>query len=77
MRAISLMMKAGVLVTALGLSACATSGVSVEDMYQPNFGRTVFPHFDASASPDPGIIANGMYVPRNFRAAPSSSSWSP
>ena len=77
MRSFSLIAKVGLSIAALALSACATSGVSVEDMYKPNFGRYVFPHFDASANPDPGIIANGLYVPRSSRAAPSSSSWSP
>jgi hypothetical protein len=77
MRSISFVARGGLLIAVLGLSACATSGVSVEDMYKPNFGRYVFPHFDASASPDPGIIANGLYVPRSMRAAPSGSSWSP
>lgn len=77
MPSFSLIAKGGLLAAALGLSACATSGVSVEDMYKPNFGRHVFPHFDASANPDPGIVANGLYVPRSLRSAPSSSSWSP
>ncbi len=44
------------------LSACATS-VSVSDLYQPNFGRQVLPHFDASADPDPVAITNGLYAP--------------
>ena len=69
--------KAGLLVTALGLSACATSSVSVSDLYKDNFGVHVFPHFDASADPDPATISNGLYVPRTLRAAPSQSSWAP
>ena len=77
MRTFSLMTRGGLLIVALGLGACASSGVTVEDMYKPNFGRYVFPHFDASANPDPDTIANGLYVPRHLRPAPASSSWSP
>ena len=76
MRSISLIAKGGLVIVALGLSACATSGVSVEDMYKPNFGRYVFPHFDASANPDPGVVANGLYVPRAYRAGPPKRSYS-
>jgi hypothetical protein len=49
---------------ALLLSACATSGVSVSDLYQSNYGREMLPHLDASYNPDPMAIANGMYAPR-------------
>jgi hypothetical protein len=45
------------------LSACATS-VSMSDLYQPNYGRQVLPHWDASADPDPVAISNGLYTPR-------------
>ena len=45
------------------LSACATPDY-VSDMYQPNFGRQVLPHFDASADPDPVAVANGLYSSR-------------
>lgn len=68
----------GILLIAIaGLSACATGGVSVSDMYQPNFGVRVMPHFDASGDPDPAAISNGLYVPRGLRPPPSQSSWSP
>lgn len=63
------------LISVVGLSACAS--VSVSDMYRPNFGVRVFPHFDASADPDPAAISNGLYVPRGLRPPPSQSSWSP
>jgi len=69
--------KAALPIVALGLSACATSGVSVSDLYKDNYGVHVFPHFDASADPDPAAITNGLYVPRTLRAAPSQSSWAP
>jgi hypothetical protein len=55
--------KGGLLVAALLLSACATS-VSVSDMYKPNFGLRVYPHFDAAGDPDPMAVANGLYAPR-------------
>jgi hypothetical protein len=70
--------KAALLITVLGLTACATgSGVSVADLYKANYGVRVFPHFDASADPDPAVIANGLYVPRTLRGVPSQSSWAP
>jgi hypothetical protein len=53
--------KAWLLIAVSLLSACASS-VSVEDLYKPNFGRQVFPHFDASADPDPLAITNGLYA---------------
>ena len=71
------MAKAALLISALGLSACATSGVSVSDLYKDNYGVQVFPHLDASADPDPVALTNGLYVPRTLRAAPSPSSWAP
>ena len=70
--------KAALLVSVLGLTACATgSGVSVADMYKPHYGVQVFPHFDASADPDPAAITRGLYVPRALRGTPSQSSWAP
>jgi hypothetical protein len=70
--------KATLLIAVSGLTACATgSGVSVSDLYKPNYGRHVFPHFDASADPDPAAVTNGLYVPRTLRSAPSQSSWAP
>lgn len=55
--------KGVLLITVLLLSACATS-VSASDMYKPNYGLRVLPHFDASVDPDPMAIANGLYAPR-------------
>ncbi len=70
--------KTTVLFAALSLAACATgSGVSVSDLYKANYGVKVFPHFDASADPDPAAVTNGLYVPRTLRGAPSQSSWAP
>lgn len=78
MQSFSLLAKACLLITVLGLTACATgSGVSVADMYKTNYGVRVFPHFDASADPDPAAIANGLYMPRTLRGAPAKSSWAP
>jgi hypothetical protein len=58
--------KACSLIAVSVLSACATS-VSVDDLYKPNFGRQVFPHFDASADPDPMAITNGLYASPRLR----------
>jgi hypothetical protein len=70
--------KVALLVGVLGLTACATGGgVTVGDMYKANYGVHAFPHFDASADPDPAAITNGLYVPRTLRGAPSRSSWAP
>jgi len=70
--------KATLLVAVLGLTACATGGgVTVADMYKANYGVHAFPHFDASADPDPAAITNGLYVPRSLRGVPSRSSWAP
>jgi hypothetical protein len=78
MPSFSLLAKTCLLTTVLGLAACATgSGVSVADMYKANYGVHKFPHFDASADPDPAAITNGLYVPRTLRGAPSQSSWAP
>jgi hypothetical protein len=63
MPALTGFMKGTTLITVLLLSACATS-VSVSDLYQPNFGRQVLPHWDGSADPDPEAVANGLYTPR-------------
>jgi hypothetical protein len=46
------------------LAACAS--VTADDLYKPNFGRQVFPHFDASADPDPMAITNGLYASPNL-----------
>ena len=78
MPSFSLLAKTCLLVSVLGLAACATgSGVSVADMYKTHYGVRVFPHFDASADPDPAAITHGLYVPRTLRGAPSQSSWAP
>jgi hypothetical protein len=42
------------------LGACA--GVTADDLYKPNFGRQLLPHFDASADPDPMAVTNGLYA---------------
>lgn len=55
--------KGTLLSAVLLLSACAARDY-VSDMYQPNFGLRVFPHFDASVDPDPVAIANGLYTSR-------------
>lgn len=47
------------------LSACAS--VTADDLYKPNFGKQVFPHFDASADPDPMAITNGLYASPSLR----------
>lgn len=76
MPSISNIAKVMLIVAIAGLSACATT-VSEADLYQANWGVVSLPHFDASASPDPSVIVNGMYVPRYLRAPPSPSSWAP
>jgi len=67
------------------LSACATQ-VSVADMYGPNFGLRVLPHFDAESDPDPKAVVNGLYAPRPLQGtwlrspsqAPSAGdTWAP
>jgi hypothetical protein len=78
MPSFSHVVKATLLIAVLGLTACATgSGVTVADMYKTNYGVHVFPHFDASADPDPAAVTNGLYVPRTLRGTPSPSSWAP
>lgn len=58
----------GALLVSVGLlSACAGRDY-VSDMYTPNFGLRVFPHFDASADPDPMAVANGLYSPQPLQA---------
>jgi hypothetical protein len=42
------------------LGACAS--VTADDLYKPNFGRQLLPHFDASADPDPMAVTNGLYA---------------
>ena len=56
--------KACLLIGASLLSACAS--VTADDLYKPNFGRQVFPHFDASADPDPMAVTNGLYASPSF-----------
>jgi hypothetical protein len=57
--------KAGLLIAAVSLlSACAS--VTADDLYKPNFGRQLLPHFDASADPDPMAITNGLYASPTF-----------
>jgi hypothetical protein len=36
--------------------------VTADDLYKPNFGRQLLPHFDASADPDPMAVAKGLYA---------------
>jgi hypothetical protein len=76
MPSLSRLAKGILLIAVAGLSACATT-VSESDLYQPHWGVRVFPHFDASADPDPAAISNGLYVPRYLRAPQSQSSWAP
>jgi hypothetical protein len=72
------------LIAVLLLSACA-SAVSMSDLYQPNFGRQVLPHWDGSADPDPMAVANGLYTPRAlqpcYQCSPQAqfqwSGWAP
>ena len=52
--------KALVLMGVSLLSACAS--VTADDLYKPNFGKHVFPHFDGSRDPDPMAVANGLYA---------------
>lgn len=59
------------------LSACASTGVSEADLYKPNHGLQVFPHFDAGVNPDPLAVANGLYSQRPLRYSQSQSSWVP
>jgi len=77
--------KACLLIAAASLlSACAA--VTADDLYKPNFGRQVFPHFDASVDPDPMAITNGLYASPHFNdpcyfCSPqsrfNSSAWAP
>jgi hypothetical protein len=72
--------KATLTISALLLGGCAT--VSVSDLSQPNFGRRVYDHFDASVNPDPMNIANGLYTPRSLQYSSGQSqlnwgSWQP
>jgi hypothetical protein len=70
---------------ALLLTGCATGGVSQADLYGPNFGVRVLPHFDADHDPDPVAITNGLYSGRPLnpceRCSPQSaltwSGWTP
>ncbi|MGB6307236.1 MAG: hypothetical protein WBF89_05525 [Steroidobacteraceae bacterium] len=66
----------GALLAAVSLlSACAT--VSDADLAQPNFGRQVFPHFDASVDPDPMALSNGIYASPSIQdRCYRCSSWS-
>ncbi len=58
--------KAVALIGPLALSACASVDYQSQ-LYQDNYGRQSFAHFDASANPDPMTIANGLYVPRTWQ----------
>jgi hypothetical protein len=72
------------LIVALALSACATS-VSESDLYGPNYGLRVVPHFGADMDPDPTALANGIYGSTKFQYRcyrcsnqwPNSSDWAP
>jgi hypothetical protein len=57
--------KAGLLIGVVALLASCAS-VTADDLYKPNFGRQVFPHFDASADPDPMAVTNGLYASPNL-----------
>jgi hypothetical protein len=59
--------KACLLIAAAALLAACAS-VTADDLYKPNFGLQVFPHFDASADPDPMAVANGLYASPNLHA---------
>lgn len=67
MRSLLRCAQVGLLVSIGLLSACAGRDY-VSDMYTPNFGLRVFPHFDASADPDPMAVANGLYAPQPLKA---------
>jgi len=58
----------GTLLVSVGLLAGCAGRDYVSDMYTPNFGLRVFPHFDASADPDPMAVANGLYAPQPLQA---------
>lgn len=77
MRSLSHFAKGALLVAVSLLSACASMGVSESDLYKPNYGLQVFPHFDAGVNPDPLAIANGLYSQRPLRYSQSQSSWVP
>jgi hypothetical protein len=53
--------KSALLVAVSLLSACAS--ISASDLAQPDFGKHVLPHFDASGDPDPMALSNGIYAP--------------
>ena len=76
--------KALVLVGVSLLSACAS--VTADDLYKPNFGKQVFPHFDGSRDPDPMAVTNGLYASPSIhgpcylcssQSAFNSSAWAP
>jgi hypothetical protein len=52
--------KGALLIAVSLLSACAT--ISASDLAQPDFGRHLLPHFDASGDPDPMALSNGIYA---------------
>jgi hypothetical protein len=71
------------LMAALSLSACAT--VSESDLYGPNYGLQVVPHFGVDMDPDPTALANGMYGSTKFQNRcyrctnqwPNTAGWAP
>jgi hypothetical protein len=65
MPALTGFVRGSALIAVLLLSACA--GVSVADLYQPNFGRQMLPHIDGSVDPDPRAVTNGLYTPRSLQ----------
>jgi hypothetical protein len=76
--------KALVLMGVLLLSACAS--VTADDLYKPNFGKQVFPHFDGSRDPDPMAVAHGLYASPSIhdpcylcssQSGFNSSAWAP
>jgi hypothetical protein len=71
--------KGALLIAVCLLSACATSSVSVSNLYEPNFGVRVLPHLDGSVDPDPTAVANGLYTPRALQdqcyGCSSQSQW--
>jgi hypothetical protein len=76
--------KGALLITVVFLSACAM-GVSESDLYQPNFGLRMVPHFEAAVDPDPTTLANGIYGSARFQNRcyrcssewPQSADWAP
>jgi hypothetical protein len=52
----------GPLLIAVSLLMSACASISASDLAQPDFGRHLLPHFDASGDPDPMALSNGIYA---------------